>query len=183
MTRRARLGLALGLGLAAAGAAVPAAGLFRTPQEEWREIPWPFPRDAWPAGRAFRCGGAGCGGPMEVYVRPKLGFCNCATGVSGDAEVDGVSDLDMISPDFRPLAPGQPLAVGAMVGRVRRYALTTADGRNHAAAGVALSARCDLIAAAALGPAAATNEAQHGIAALLGTPDVAGWIRSKLGKA
>ena len=21
----------------------------------WQEIAWPFPRDAWPAGRAFRC--------------------------------------------------------------------------------------------------------------------------------
>ena len=25
----------------------------------WQEIAWPFPRDGWPAGRAFRC--ADCG--------------------------------------------------------------------------------------------------------------------------
>ena len=24
----------------------------------WREISWPFPRDGWPAGRAFRCDAA-----------------------------------------------------------------------------------------------------------------------------
>lgn len=184
MTRRGWLGLLLGAGVAAgAAAAVPLAGLSRAPQGGWEEIRWPFPRDAWPAGRAFRCGGAGCGGPMEVYVRPKVGFCNCATGVSGDAEVDGVSDLDMISPDFRPLAPGQPVSAGGMAGRVRRYVLTTADGREHPAAGFALSARCDLVPAAALGPAAGTDEARQGVAALLGTPDVAGWLRSKLGKA
>ena len=27
----------------------------------WREIAWPFPRDGWPAGRAFRCDAALCG--------------------------------------------------------------------------------------------------------------------------
>jgi len=88
MTRRARLGVVLSLAVAAAGAAAatPRSGPSPKPQGAWQEIPWPFPRDAWPAGRAFRCNAAGCGGPMEVYVRPKVGFCNCATGISGDAE-------------------------------------------------------------------------------------------------
>ncbi len=120
---------------------------------------------------------------MEVYVRPKVGFCNCATGVSGDAEVDGVSDLDMISPDFRPLAVGEAVMAGGMAGRVRRYVLTTGDGREHMAAGFALSAKCDLIAAAVLGPAAGTGAARDAIVALLASPGVAGWIGSKLGKA
>jgi hypothetical protein len=54
----------------------------------WREIAWPFPRDGWPAGRAFRCDEAGCGADIELYVRPKLGFCNCESGVADDDEVD-----------------------------------------------------------------------------------------------
>src|SRR6185312_14579499 len=54
----------------------------------WREISWPFPRDGWPAGRAFRC--ESCGG-IELYVRPKIGFCNCDTGVADDDEVDRVT--------------------------------------------------------------------------------------------
>ncbi|MCP1839180.1 hypothetical protein ACVIHI_007906 [Bradyrhizobium sp. USDA 4524] len=69
----------------------------------WYEIGWPFPRDGWPAGRAFRCGAAECGGDVEVYLRPKLGFCNCDSGVADDDEVDRVSDVDMISPSFVPL--------------------------------------------------------------------------------
>jgi hypothetical protein len=36
----------------------------------WQEIAWPFPRDGWPAGRAFRCGAAACG-EVELYLRPK----------------------------------------------------------------------------------------------------------------
>src|SRR5215469_14148914 len=42
---------------------------------QWQEITWPFPRDGWPAGRAFRC--ETCGGELggvELYVRPKIGF-------------------------------------------------------------------------------------------------------------
>ena len=67
------------------------------PAEGWREIAWPFPRDGWPAGRAFRCGAALCGTEVELYVRPKIGFCNCDSGVADDDEVDRVADLDLIS--------------------------------------------------------------------------------------
>ena len=35
-------------GVAAYESAVP-------PLANWQEIAWPFPRDGWPAGRAFRC--------------------------------------------------------------------------------------------------------------------------------
>ena len=38
----------------------------------WQEIAWPFSRDGWPAGKAFRCGVAACGGEVELYVRPKM---------------------------------------------------------------------------------------------------------------
>ncbi|WP_083992011.1 hypothetical protein [Bradyrhizobium embrapense] len=117
----------------------------RLPQ--WREIAWPFPRDGWPAGRAFRCGVAECGTEVEVYFRPKLGFCNCESGVADDDEVDRVSDVDMISPRFVPLKAGDVLRVADMPGRVRAYDV---DG-NRAAIGIAVSHRCDLMAVAAQG--------------------------------
>ena len=59
----------------------------------WQEIAWPFPRDGWPAGRAFRCDS--CGG-VEIDVRPKIGFCNCDKGVADDDEVDRVTDLVLL---------------------------------------------------------------------------------------
>ena len=48
--------LALGAlsGVAAYQNAAPRAG-------DWHEIAWPFPRDGWPAGRAFRCDAGACG--------------------------------------------------------------------------------------------------------------------------
>ena len=148
----------------------------------WQEVAWPFPRDAWPAGRAFHCDGAACGGSQDVYVRVKTGFCNCTTGVSGDAEVDGVSDLDMISDRFEPRGEGESIVAGGLPGRVRAYDLTLPDGRTRPAAGFALSAKCDLVAVAAIGDAAGTQPARRGVAVLLGSDDVARWLRSRLGR-
>jgi hypothetical protein len=115
----------------------------------WREIAWPLPRDGWPAGRAFRCDGA-CNG-AEFYVRAKLGFCNCDRGVADDDEVDRVTDLDLISPRFAATAPGETVRVGELHGRARQYDLDIVDAR-HAATGIALSRRCDLLVAVAQGP-------------------------------
>ena len=120
----------------------------------WREIAWPFPRDGWPAGRAFRCDA--CGGEIggvELYVRPKIGFCNCTTGVADDDEVDRVADLDLISPQFAPREPGSAVRVAGLAGRSRGYDLAMADGTRHAAVGIALSQRCDLLVAVAQGNA------------------------------
>ena len=88
-----------------------------SPDAHWREIAWPFPRDAWPAGRAFRCDAASCGGMAEIYVRPKIGFCNCDTGVADDDEVDRVADLDLISERFVPVEAGRVVRVADMSGR------------------------------------------------------------------
>lgn len=137
--------LALGGASAVAGyeMAAPRAG-------EWREIAWPFPRDGWPSGRAFRCAAADCGAELEVYVRPKLGFCNCGTGVADDDEVDRVADIDMMSAQFRPLHAGDVVAVAGMRGRIRTYAIDMPGG-TRTAIGIAVSHRCDLMAMAAQG--------------------------------
>jgi hypothetical protein len=119
--------------------------------EGWREIAWPFPRDGWPAGRAFRCGADSCGEEVELYVRPKIGFCNCDSGVADDDEVDRVADLDLISERFVPLQPGHVVRVAEMSGRLRAYDLNLPDGSRRAAVGIAVSHRCDLLVAAAQG--------------------------------
>src|SRR5215218_1941895 len=93
---------AAGVMVAAAPAGAPAhatdAGLHQT--SVWRDIAWPLAFDPWPAGRAFRCDKGTCGADVELYVRPKLGFCNCATGITDDTEIDLVSDLAAIAPTF-----------------------------------------------------------------------------------
>jgi hypothetical protein len=145
----------------------------------WREIGWPFPRDGWPAGRAFRCDVASCGDEVELYLRPKVGFCNCDSGVADDDEVDRVADLDLISARFNPLEPGAVVRVADMPGRIRNYSLQRADGSQHAAIGIAVSKRCDLMVAAAHGKGP-TSGLQRVALDFLAKGDVTQWMTAAL---
>jgi len=155
------------------------AGSEEGPEPHWREIAWPMPRDGWPAGRAFRCTAAACGGNTELYVRPKLGFCNCDTGVADDDEVDRVADIDLISAQFVPRGTGRVVSVGDMRGRLRRYDLAMADGVKHATIGIAVSHRCDLLVAVTQGTGDAP-EIERAALEFLDTADMRRWMISEM---
>src|SRR5437868_7242495 len=142
---------------------------------EWQEIAWPFARDGWPAGKAFRCGAAACGGEVVLYVRPKMGFCNCDRGVADDDEDDRVADLDLMSEHFAPLAPGGLVRVADMTGRIRAYDLKMSDGLRHTAVGIAVSRRCDLLVAVAHGKGDAP-EVRRAALDFLGTREMTRWV-------
>ena len=144
----------------------------------WQEIAWPFPRDGWPAGRAFRCDGAGCGG-VEVYVRPKKGFCNCDSGVTDDDEVDRVADLDLMSERFAARAAGSVIRVADMPGRLRAYDLDMQDGSRRTAVGIAVSRRCDLLVAVAQGRGDA-SEVRRAALDFLATSELARWMSAAM---
>jgi hypothetical protein len=144
---------------------------------QWREIAWSFPRDGWPAGRAFRC--ESCGG-VELYVRPKIGFCNCDTGVADDDEVDRVADLDLISEKFAPVEAGKAVRLADMAGRARLYNLKMSDGSQHTAIGIALAHRCDLVVAVAQGRASAV-ELQRAALGFLASSEMQHWMLASLG--
>jgi hypothetical protein len=151
----------------------------RSDIEGWREIAWPFPRDGWPAGRAFRCAVELCGDDVELYVRPKIGFCNCDSGVADDDEVDRVTDLDLMSERFAPLEPGRAIRIADMPGRLRSYDLSMADGSRHSAVGIAVSRRCDLLVAVAQGKGTAP-EVQRVALNFLALDAVTQWMTSAL---
>jgi len=146
----------------------------------WTEVKWPFPLDQWGIGKAFVCMPSDCGSKVDVYVRPKIGFCNCSTGVSDDAELERVGDTDLVSADVRPLGPGRPIKVGWMEGLVRAYRVSgaTADKRLLS---VAFNDECDVVVAvAALGngdPAAAGPA----IMAFLNSKPMVLWAKKELG--
>ncbi|WP_428674489.1 hypothetical protein [Reyranella sp.] len=114
----------------------------------WRRIPWPFPRDAFPAGRAWKRD------DTEVYIRPKLGLCgNCDAGVVEDSEVDRVSDIDLLDEQFVPLREGKRIQLTDLTGRARLYRIRK-GGRERVAEGIAVSYKCDLVVAIVVGPVA-----------------------------
>jgi hypothetical protein len=144
----------------------------------WTEAKWPFLLDQWGIGKAFAC--TDCGARVEVYVRPKIGFCNCTTGVSDDAELERVADTDLVSPHTKPLGPSQPVKIGAMKGLARPYGVS--DGETgETLLSVAYNSECDVVVAVAtLGdrdPAVVTPK----LVAFLGSEPMLHWARKELG--
>jgi hypothetical protein len=108
-------------------------------------------------------------------VRPKIGFCNCDSGVADDDEVDRVADLDLISERFVAVEAGQPLRIAEMRGRLRAYELTMRDHSRRVAVGIAVSRRCDLLVAVAHGNGTAAG-VQAIALKLLGSNDMTRWM-------
>jgi hypothetical protein len=145
----------------------------------WHEIAWPYPRDGWPPGRAYHCNVASCGEEIDLFVRPKLGFCNCDSGVADDDEVDRVADLDLVSDRFVPLEAGKVVRVAGMRGRMRAYDLRMPDGSQRMAVGIAASRRCDLMVAVALGRVAASGFPEKALD-FLASSALASWINASM---
>jgi hypothetical protein len=149
-----RLVIAASAVLVSAGAIAASALLARQPgtapsnavRPVWTETHWPFPVDPWGKGKAFRCTARDCGGEVNLFVRAKLGFCNCTTGVADDEDLDRMGDLDLIGVKVVPLAAGRPIAVGSMKGRSRAYVRE----RGEAVISIAFNERCDMVAATVL---------------------------------
>ena len=111
----------------------------------WTEGTWPFPIDQWGGGWAFQCKAADCGVDVNLYLRPKIGFCNCETGVADDEELDRVSDTDLVGSERSALGPGQPITVHWMKGRSRGYTVGAPSGKSVLS--LAFNSRCDVIVA------------------------------------
>jgi hypothetical protein len=127
----------------AAGIGAPAA-----PQRpQWAEVNWPFPLDQWGSGRAFKCSAANCGVEVSLYLRPKIGFCNCSDGVYDDGELDRVGDLELLGPQFAGLAQGRPVTVGWMKGRSRVFAVEGPYQPRSSALAIAFNDKCDVVVA------------------------------------
>ena len=116
----------------------------------WSKEKWPFPIDQWGTGEAFGCASAQCGGGVHVYLRAKIGFCRCATGVSDDDEIERVGDVGLIGADYAALAPGQPVAAGILAGRERLFRVLRPLRPPISVLEVALSNKCDAIVATVL---------------------------------
>jgi len=113
----------------------------------WSETQWPFPMDQWGKGKAFRCGANECGSEVSLYVRAKIGFCNCTTGVADDEELERLSDFEFLGNEVAPRGPGRPIAVAWMNGRSRAYALTGPGRTGRTGLSIAFNDRCDAIVA------------------------------------
>jgi hypothetical protein len=147
---------------------------------QFTEVRWPFPIDQWGTGRAFRCGPEACGATVTVYLRPKIGFCNCAKGVYNDGELDRVGDVALLGPQFDGLGEGRIVTVGWMQGRSRVFAVTGPYQPLSAAATIAFNDKCDVVVATVTADIDVQRGARQALQ-FLNTDIVLRWARAELG--
>ena len=118
------------------------------PRPVWTEVQWPFPIDQWGKGKAFQCRPSDCGAEVNLYLRAKIGFCNCTTGVDDDDEVARLSDFHLMGRQLEPFGEGRPISVAWMKGRSRAYAISDpVRPGSKSALSVAFNDRCDAVVA------------------------------------
>ena len=164
----------------AAGDAAPASRA-AAPRASWTEVKWPFLLDQWGTGRAFRCRAGDCGAEIDLYLRAKLGFCNCSTGVSDDAELDRVGDLELISDKFEGLTDGRPVVVHLMKGRSRPYQVTVPYEPPRMAVAIAFNDKCDVVVATVLADRERLAVAERAALDFLNGDLVLRWAERELG--
>ena len=171
--------LALGAGLASllAGDALT----IGAPRPVWNEVKWPFPLDQWGLGQAYRCAAADCGIDVSLYLRAKIGFCNCTTGVSDDAELDRVGDLELYSDKWAGLADGAEIKVGWMSGRSRPYHVTIPYQAPRTVLAIAFNDKCDVVVATVLAERDSLPAAERAALHFLNSDVVLRWAERELG--
>jgi hypothetical protein len=147
----------------------------------WAEVQWTFPIDEWGKGKAFRCTAADCGAEVNLYIRAKIGFCNCTTGVSDDDELDRLSDFNLMGGKLSVLGPGHPIAVGWMKGRSRSYTVAGPFRAEQSALAVAFNDRCDAIVATVVVAHDRPAVIEPGVIAFLNSRTILGWAEVTLG--
>jgi hypothetical protein len=181
MKKRLALAVALCALVVAGGAALVASKSAgpRALTPSFHEVAWPFPMDQWGLGHAYRCGPEDCGTRVDVYLRAKIGFCNCATGVSDDEELERVGDVELLAEKFSAPAAGHPIAVAWMKGRSRAYDV---PGRAPASTlAIAFNDRCDVIVATAVVPDGPAARVEAAVLAFLNSETVIHWAEKVLG--
>src|SRR5258708_28993478 len=113
----------------------------------WTERAWRFPIDQWGIGRTFYCPAKDCGQEAELYLRAKVGFCNCTTGVADDEDLERVADFDLFGDRPAALAPGRVVKVKQMAGRSRIYSVSAPGAEQRTILTIALNRKCDAVVA------------------------------------
>jgi hypothetical protein len=183
MTTRspAVIALCAGLAVVAAGAQGASASDVAARASHWTEVKWPFLMDEWGVGRAFQCKVDACGSDVALYVRAKIGFCNCTTGVIDNDDLDRVGDLPLLSDKFVGLAEGHAVVVDEMTGRSRPYEVRLPLWRTQSAIAVVLHAKCDAVVATIVADRDRLAEAEQQALAYLGGATVQHWAKVTLG--
>jgi hypothetical protein len=147
----------------------------------WAETKWPFLIDQWGLGNAYQCKAADCGVEITIYLRAKVGFCNCTTGIAEDDEIDRVGDMNLVGWQWSARALGEPVTVGWMKGRSRSFAVEGRDRRERHALTVAVSNKCDAVVATVVADRPISSDIERAALDFLGSRPVLQWAAANTG--
>jgi hypothetical protein len=150
------------------------------PHPQFNEVAWPFQIDEWGIGKAYHCRAADCGAEVELYIRPKIGFCNCTTGVSDDAELERLSDFLLIGGRASATEAGRPIRVAWMEGRSRAYDVADAPRGFRSALSIAFNDKCDAVIASVVSSAGGADRIERGALEFLNSPAMVQWVKAAL---
>jgi hypothetical protein len=118
---------------------------------------------------------------VNIYLRAKIGSCNCETGVADDADLDRMSDFDLVGGEVSPLGAGRPITIARMKGRSRAYTLTARNPPGRTAISVAFNDRCDMIVATVVLPHDRPSIIEPSVIEFLNSGTVLHWAEVTLG--
>jgi hypothetical protein len=145
------------------------------------EVKWPFLLDQWGDGRAFQCPAAHCGIDINVYLRAKVGFCSCTTGVSDDNELERVGDLEIFGGRYSALENGHRVAMGPLQGRARPFSVELPFTRPFFALAVAVNNRCDAVVATVMTAGKIEPAIERAALNFLNTAPILKWAEASTG--
>ena len=183
---RVALALAFGIGgataLAVAGwnLLATSSDAARAPLPVWSEAAWPFPMDEWGRGKAYRCTAANCGAEINVYLRAKIGFCNCTGGIADDEELERLSDFNLTGGQVAALDAGRPIAVGWMKGRSRLYRIVNARS-GAIVLSTAFHNECDALVGTAVVDRERLTDVEPAVIGFLNSRTALDWAKVELG--
>lgn len=152
----------------------------------WTEIAWPLSATPWWPSKAFVCNAATCGAEVTLYLRVKVGFCNCADGIADDAELARIADYADLSRLHEPVDEGRPIVLNGLKGRSRPYRMLLPGEARRSAGSVliGLNSGCDAIVATGVRAQDGRAElaaADAAVAAFLQREPIRQWTRRALG--
>ena len=147
----------------------------------WIETKWPFLMDQWGEGKAFQCRAADCGVELNLYIRPKIGFCSSSTGVADDNELERLSDFDFMNGAFVALGEGHEINIAWMKGRLRAYAIASLSRPRTTAISIAYNNDSDALVATVILNDAQPNAVEPAVIEFLNGKTMLRWVTITLG--
>jgi hypothetical protein len=137
--------------------------------------------DQWGEGRAFHCKAADCGVELNLYIRPKIGFCSSTIGVADDNELERLSDFDFMSGAAIALGVGHAIDVAWMKGRLRSYAIANPTHSPATAISIAYNNNSDALVATVVLDDAQTTAVEPAVIRFLNGQMMQRWVKLALG--